>query len=133
MSETSARQKLEAVVGSAGEGTNVFSANCPSRVILDHVTSKWGVLVIVALSHDTLRWGELRRSIEGISEKMLAQTLRALESDGLVHRHARAVIPPHVDYRLTDRGAELAAHLIPLVRWVGENASDIVAGQRQSS
>jgi len=61
--------------------SNVFAAGCASRVVLDHITSKWGVLVIVALSENSLRWGELRRGIEGISEKMLAQTLRALEAD----------------------------------------------------
>jgi DNA-binding HxlR family transcriptional regulator len=66
----------------------VLSASCPSRVVLDHVTSKWGVLVLVALSDRTMRWGELRRVVEGISEKMLASTLRTLEQDGLVLREA---------------------------------------------
>ncbi|WP_240632463.1 MULTISPECIES: helix-turn-helix domain-containing protein [unclassified Cryobacterium] len=108
---------------------NVFAAGCASRVVLDHVTSKWGVLVIVALTETSLRWGELRRGIEGISEKMLAQTLRTLEADGLVHRDAQPTIPPRVDYSLTDRGQELAAHLLPLVRWVGVNAGDIVGGR----
>jgi len=75
----------------------IFSSDCPSRVVLDHVTSKWGVLILVALSGGTLRWGELRRWAEGISEKMLAQTLRTLEADGLVSREARPVVPPHVD------------------------------------
>src|SRR5262245_20976288 len=79
----------------------VWPAGCPSRVVLDHVTSKWGVLVIVVLSGGTLRWGELRRRAEGISEKMLAQTLRTLEQDGLVYREAHPVIPPHVEYSLT--------------------------------
>jgi DNA-binding HxlR family transcriptional regulator len=105
---------------------NVFAAGCASRVVLDHVTSKWGVLVIVALSESSLRWGELRRGIEGISEKMLAQTLRILEADGLVHRAAQPTIPPRVDYSLTALGHELAENLLPLVRWVGANAGDIV-------
>jgi DNA-binding HxlR family transcriptional regulator len=96
-------------------------------VVLDHVTSKWGVLVIVVLSGGTLRWGELRRRAEGISEKMLAQTLRTLEQDGLVHREARPVIPPHVEYSLTGRGRELAALLLPLVHWTYENADQILA------
>jgi DNA-binding HxlR family transcriptional regulator len=108
--------------------SNVFAAGCASRVVLDHITSKWGVLVIVALSENSLRWGELRRGIEGISEKMLAQTLRALEADGIVHRDAQPTIPPRVDYSLTNRGQELSAHLLPLVRWVGANAADIVGG-----
>ncbi|MEA9983979.1 MULTISPECIES: winged helix-turn-helix transcriptional regulator [Subtercola] len=113
-------------------GVNVFAANCPSRSVLDHVTSKWGVLVIVALSGDTLRWGELRRSIGGISEKMLAQTLRVLEADGMVLRTVQATIPPRVDYQLTDRGRSLADRLIPLVEWVGDNAVEIVAGRPEA-
>jgi DNA-binding HxlR family transcriptional regulator len=129
------RDRLSRLVGDpvpAGSETpaaNVFAAGCASRMVLDHVTSKWGVLVIVALSETSLRWGELRRGIEGISEKMLAQTLRTLEADGLVHRDAQPTIPPRVDYSLTDRGHELALHLLPLVRWVGANAGDIVGGR----
>ena len=105
----------------------VLPAGCPSRVVLDHVTSKWGVLVIVVLSEGTLRWGELRRRAQGISEKMLAQTLKILEHDGLVHRDARPVIPPHVEYRLTGRGRELAALLLPLLDWAVTNADEILA------
>lgn len=105
----------------------VFPAACPSRVVLDHVTSKWGVLVLVALDGRTLRWGELRRFVEGISEKMLAQTLKTLEADGLVARHARPVIPPHVEYSLTPLGEELVALLTPLLRWVTVNADAMVA------
>ena len=105
----------------------VFAAACPSRVVLDHVTSKWGVLVLVALSDGPQRWSELRRRAEGISEKMLAQTLRTLEADGLVHRDAHPVIPPRVDYSLTDRGSELVALLLPLFGWVVAHADEIVA------
>lgn len=104
----------------------VLPAGCPSRVVLDHVTSKWGVLVIVVLSEGTLRWGELRRRAQGISEKMLAQTLKILERDGLVHRDAHPVIPPHVEYSLTGRGRELAALLLPLVDWAVTNAGRIL-------
>lgn len=103
-----------------------FSAECPTRVVLSHVTSKWGVLVLVALDGRTLRWGELRRTVQGVSEKMLAQTLRTLEADGFVHREAMDVIPPHVEYRLTPLGDDLVAHLMPLVRWILEHADDIV-------
>lgn len=107
----------------------VFAAACPSRVVLDHVTSKWGVLVLVALADGPQRWSELRRRAEGISEKMLAQTLRTLEADGFVHRDAQPVIPPRVDYSLTERGSELVAHLLPLFGWVVEHADEIV-GER---
>jgi DNA-binding HxlR family transcriptional regulator len=105
----------------------VLSAACPSRVVLDHVTSKWGVLVLVALSEGTLRWGELRRLVEGISEKMLASTLRTLEADGLVLREATPSIPPRVDYSLTPLGGELAEHLLPLMTWVVAHAEAMVA------
>jgi len=101
---------------------DVFTPDCPARMLLDHVTSRWGVLILVALSGGTMRWGELRRWAQGISEKMLAQTLRTLEADGLVLREPRPVIPPHVDYSLTDRGRELSALLLPLTEWVITNA-----------
>ncbi|MET1064188.1 MAG: helix-turn-helix domain-containing protein, partial [Arthrobacter sp.] len=97
---------------------------------LDHITSKWGVLILLALSEGGQRWSELRRRAEGVSEKMLAQTLKTLERDGLVSRKAQPVIPPRVDYSLTERGYELSALLVPLVAWAFENADDIINGQR---
>ena len=103
----------------------VFPAACSSRVLLDHVMSKWGVLVLLALSEgEPLRWSELRRRAEGVSEKMLAQTLRTLAADGLVHRDARPVVPPHVEYSLTEPGEQLAAHLVPLMGWIAGHAGD---------
>ncbi len=107
----------------------VFPAGCPSRTVLDHITSKWGVLILLALSEGEQRWSDLRRRAEGISEKMLAQTLKTLERDGLVLRKAQPVIPPHVDYSLTERGYQLSALLIPLVAWAYNNADDILSGQ----
>ena len=106
----------------------VLPSECPTRTVLDHVTSKWGVLVLVALSEQTLRWGELRRVVQGISEKMLASTLRTLEADGFVHREAQASIPPRVDYSLTELGHGLAQRLLPLMDWIAGNADDILAG-----
>ena len=110
-----------------GFTAGVLPANCPTRTVLDHVTSKWGVLVLLALTAEpTLRWGELRRTIEGVSEKMLAQTLRTLEQDGLVLRDAHPVIPPRVDYSLTDLGRELTERLLPLMDWIDVNAGAIL-------
>lgn len=106
-----------------------FPAACPTRVVLSHVTSRWGVLVLLALGQRTMRWGELLRSIEGISEKMLASTLRTLEHDGIVHRDAHPTVPPRVDYSLTESGRELAARLVPLMDWIVENADAIVEGR----
>jgi DNA-binding HxlR family transcriptional regulator len=109
---------MEAALAELHAGSDVFEPDCPTRVLLDHITSRWGVLILVALSSGTMRWGELRRWARGISEKMLAQTLRTLEADGLVLREQRPVVPPHVDYSLTDRGRELAALLLPLMEWI---------------
>lgn len=110
-----------------GASAGVYPAKCATRTVLDHVTSKWGVLVLLALEQESLRWGELRRSIEGISEKMLASTLRTLEADGFVLREAQASIPPRVDYQLTDQGHQLAFRLIPLMDWIVDNADEITA------
>ena len=113
----------------AGFTDGVLPGACPSRTVLDHVTSKWGVLILVALSEQTLRWGELRRVVEGISEKMLASTLRTFEKDGFVHREAQPTIPPRVDYSLTERGHEVARRLLPLMDWIAGNADEILAGR----
>ncbi|MBT2566757.1 helix-turn-helix transcriptional regulator [Arthrobacter sp. ISL-85] len=110
----------------------VFPAGCPSRALLDHITSKWGVLILIALSEGEQRWSDLRRRAEGISEKMLAQTLKTLERDGLVSRNAQPVIPPRVDYSLTERGYELSALLVPLVAWAFDNADEIINGTEKA-
>lgn len=109
----------------------VFPAGCPSRTVLDHITSKWGVLILVALSEGEQRWSDLRRRAQGISEKMLAQTLKTLERDGLVSRKAQPVIPPRVDYSLTELGCELSGLLVPLVAWTFENAEGIINGSQK--
>jgi DNA-binding HxlR family transcriptional regulator len=105
------------------DAPGTLTVNCPSRVVLDHVTSKWGVLVLAALADGTLRWGALRREVDGISEKMLAATLRTLQADGFVHRVAYSEIPPRVEYSLTERGHELFEAMSPLLTWVVANAS----------
>lgn len=107
----------------------VFPASCPSRTLLDHVVSKWGVLILVSLSERPHRWSELRRRAQGISEKMLAQTLRTLEADGLVSREQQAVMPPRVDYSLTEHGRAAAELLVPLLEWVGAHAELLHDGQ----
>jgi DNA-binding HxlR family transcriptional regulator len=112
-----------------GVASGKYPADCPTRVVLNHVTSRWGVLVLLALEQGSMRYGELRREIEGISEKMLASTLRTFEADGIVLREAQATIPPRVDYTLTDRGQQIAARLLPLMDWIADNADDIVGGR----
>jgi DNA-binding HxlR family transcriptional regulator len=104
---------------------DVNRAGCPSRVVLEHVTSRWGVLVLIALLGRSYRFSELRRKVGGVSEKMLAQTLQALERDGFVHRDAKPVIPPRVDYSLTPMGHEVAGQVWVLTRWVESRLDDV--------
>ncbi|RDD89057.1 helix-turn-helix domain-containing protein [Streptomyces parvulus] len=90
---------------------------CPERLVMEHVTSRWGTLALIALLDRPYRFSELRREIGSVSEKMLAQTLRTLERDGLVHRDAKPVIPPRVDYSLTALGREAAEQVRDLALW----------------
>lgn len=106
-----------------------YPAGCPTRTVLNHITSRWGVLILLSLEQGSKRWGELHREIEGISEKMLASTLRTFEADGFVHRAAQPTIPPRVDYSLTPRGHAAAERLLPLMDWIVDNADDIVSGR----
>ncbi|WP_417528690.1 winged helix-turn-helix transcriptional regulator [Marinomonas shanghaiensis] len=115
------------------ERGDVFSDKCPSRDILKHVTSRWGVLVLFALKDgETHRFSELRRKISGVSEKMLAQTLQALELDGFVLRTSYPVVPPHVEYSLTTLGLEVAVRVASLADWIEDNLTDILAQQSRS-
>jgi DNA-binding HxlR family transcriptional regulator len=104
---------------------------CPSRLVLEHVTSRWGVLVLAALLERSYRFSELRREVGGVSEKMLAQTLQTLERDGFVHRDAKPVIPPRVDYTLTGLGREAAEQVWGLARWA-ERRVDAVSAARDT-
>ncbi|MBS0247635.1 MAG: helix-turn-helix transcriptional regulator [Proteobacteria bacterium] len=97
---------------------NVLAANCPSRDVLKHLTSRWGVLVVIALERRMHRFSELRRTIGGVSERMLAQTLQQLEADGMVARVAYQVVPPHVEYSLTPLGREAAEKVRALADWI---------------
>ena len=101
------------------EKGNVLAAECPSRAVLQHLTNRWGTLVMLVLSAaPSLRFAQLRRRVGGVSERMLAQTLQQLEADGFVLRVAHDVVPPHVDYSLTPLGQEVAPHLVDLVTWI---------------
>jgi DNA-binding HxlR family transcriptional regulator len=97
---------------------DLMAAACPSREVLKHVTSRWGVLVLLALRGGTHRFSGLRRAIGGVSERMLAQTLQWLEGDGLVDRVAYEVVPPHVEYSLTPLGEEAAERVRALADWI---------------
>ena len=99
----------------------VLDPNCPSREILRHITSRWGLLVLIALSEETLRFSELRRKVGGVSEKMLAQTLQAFEEDGFIDRRSYPVVPPHVEYSLTPLGIEVKDQVAGLADWLESN------------
>ena len=103
---------------------------CPSRLVLEHLTSRWGVLALIALLERTHRFSELGRRIGGVSEKMLAQTLQALERDGFVLRVALPVIPPHVEYSLSPMGREVAAHIAALTSWIERSLPRITRAQQ---
>lgn len=107
----------------------VFAERCPSRQVLNHVTSRWGVLVLIALLEGTYRFSELRRKITGVSERMLAQTLQSLEADGFVLRTAYPVVPPHVEYSLTPMGEEVAVRVRELADWVEINLHRVLEVQ----
>jgi DNA-binding HxlR family transcriptional regulator len=98
----------------AGKPYEVFHTDCPARDVVDHVTSRWGIWVLISLQSNDLRFYELRESIRGISEKMLAQTLRALVADGLVWRKVEPTTPPQVTYGLTEFGRDVGEPLAEL-------------------
>ena len=108
---------------------DVFQADCPTRVILNHVTSRWGSLVLVLLLERTHRFSELRRRIGGVSEKMLAQSLRVLEEDGFLLRTVHPTVPPQVAYSLTALGKELAERVKGLTSWVEAHVEWVLAAR----
>jgi DNA-binding HxlR family transcriptional regulator len=110
---------------------NVYSATCPTRQILDHIVDKWTPLVIALLEDKTMRFSELQHRINGISQKMLTQTLRNLERDGLVTRTVYAEVPPRVEYALTPLGQTLAEPLRAILDWAETHVRAIGAAQRQ--
>jgi DNA-binding HxlR family transcriptional regulator len=110
---------------------NVFAKACPSRGTLEHVTGRWGALTLGALHGGSLRFNELRRRVDGVSEKMLSQTLHALERDGLVHREAQPTNPPRVDYELTPLGHEVAERLLSLIHYVEGSMESVLQARER--
>ena len=124
--ETNAQKTLSQL------SANVLAAECPSRQVLSHLTSRWGTLVMLVLLTGTHRFSALRRRIGGVSERMLAQTLQQLESDGFIYRQVYDVVPPHVEYSLTPLGREAAAHLAALTGWI-EDALPRILSKAQAA
>lgn len=108
---------------------DVFARNCTSRPVLHNVASRWGILALVALREGSYRFSALRRRVDGVSERMLSQTLQSLERDGMVHREVYETIPPRVEYTLTEVGAEVAAQLEALIQVVEKNMPKVHEAQ----
>jgi DNA-binding HxlR family transcriptional regulator len=108
---------------------DVFARSCPSRETMEHATGRWGTLALVALLEGTFRFNALRRRVDGISEKMLSQTLQALERDGLVVRDAQPTIPPHVEYSLTPLGHDAATKLMELIHLLEGRMPEVMAAR----
>jgi DNA-binding HxlR family transcriptional regulator len=109
---------------------DVLSDQCPSRPALEHVAGRWGSLVLVALRKGPTRFNELRRRVSGVSEKMLAQSLHALERDGIVVREVHSAIPPRVEYSLTPLGEQISERLWQLVELLEDSMPQILAAQQ---
>lgn len=112
---------------------NLFAEQCPSREVLKHVTSRWGVLILVALRDGTHRFSDLRRKMGGVSEKMLAQSLQALEQDGFLNRVSYPVVPPHVEYSLTPLGEQVSDKVAALADWIELNLPQVLAQRERLS
>ncbi|MFJ7174103.1 winged helix-turn-helix transcriptional regulator [Citrobacter freundii] len=110
---------------------NLFAEQCPSREVLKHVTSRWGVLILVALRDGTHRFSDLRRKMGGVSEKMLAQSLQALEQDGFINRVSYPVVPPHVEYSLTPLGEQVSHKVAALADWIELNLPQVLAQREE--
>ncbi|ESQ83081.1 hypothetical protein AEAC466_14555 [Asticcacaulis sp. AC466] len=106
-------------------GGKIDSSKCPVRDVMDHIGDKWSSLLMVALGTRPHRFGELKRAVPDISQRMLTQTLRDLQADGLVSRHVFPTVPPSVEYRLTPMGESMMPPLMELMKWAAENHARI--------
>ena len=110
---------------------NAYAATCPTRLVLDRVADKWAVLILALLDDEPVRFNGLRRLTEGISQKMLSQTLKSLERDGLVSRKAIPTVPVTVEYSITPLGKTLSATVDGLRVWAETHIDKVLKAQRQ--
>ncbi len=110
---------------------NPYAAACPTRLVLDRVADKWAVLLLGLLARQPMRFNQLRRAVEGLSQKMLSQSLKALERDGLVHRMAIATVPVTVEYSITELGRTLSDTVDALRIWAETHIEDVLASQKR--
>ena len=113
-----------------GARGDVYSANCPTRKLLDRVADKWSVLILLLLGQEAMRFNALKRRIDGVSQKMLSQTLRSLERDGLLSRTVVATVPVTVTYAITPLGCGLIGSLQSMIDWAETHMDDVAAAQR---
>jgi DNA-binding HxlR family transcriptional regulator len=111
---------------------SVLNCDCPSQQVLELITRKWTALVVTVLAEGTHRYGQLQTRIRGVSQKVLTETLRSLERDGMVKRTVHAEVPPRVEYSLTPLGRSLKKILIPVCRWAEEHLPEVEAFRRQA-
>lgn len=112
---------------------NVLNQNCPARPILRDLTSRWGLLVMLVLYDGTKRFSEICREIDGVSERMLTETLQKLEQDGMLVRRSFNTVPPHVEYTLTELGTAAAEKLSGLAEWLQDNLDEILQNRREAN
>ena len=111
------------------ERGDAFNADCPTRVVLDRIGDKWTVLVVSALSTGTLRFTQLHARVGSVAPKVLTQTLRALERDGILTRTVYAQVPPRVEYQLTDLGHSLVTPIVAVQEWAECHVSHVLAAR----
>jgi DNA-binding HxlR family transcriptional regulator len=121
---------MTSATASADGRFDVLAAACPTRQVINRIGDRWSLLVLYALEDRTLRFQELRRTVDGVSQKMLTQTLRLLERDGLVRREVFASVPPRVEYSLTPLGRGLSKHIAAIREWAYANIDEIEAARR---
>lgn len=122
---------MRSLAAELAQTPNTYVAACPTRMVLDRVADKWAVLILGLLADEPMRFNQLRRVIEGISQKMLSQTLKSLERDGLVTRTATPTVPVTVEYAITHLGRTLAATVDPLRLWAETHFDAVLAAQRR--
>jgi len=108
---------------------NVYDENCPTRIVLDHIADKWTALILWKLTNGPIRFNQLRRDIQGISQKVLSQALKQLERDGLINRQAFATVPVTVEYSVTPLGHTLAEKMAGISLWAQDNIGQVLAAQ----
>ena len=110
---------------------NAYASACPTRLVLDRIADKWAVLLLGLLAEGPMRFNQLRREVQGISQKMLSQSLKSLERDGLVSRKATATVPVTVVYSITDLGETLSATVAPLRVWAESHIEQVITAQQR--